>query len=163
MGLRLIPREQNFFDLFEQQAANVRKGAELAPADRGIVGGLAAWESGDHDAARDALLDTSRRSDRYVRYLGLFLRSTLAVERGDDASAVAALEEARSLRGTEPNPMWTYPALLHALALAHERTGDLTRARERNAELLRLWRRADPDLPLLREAKTLEARLASRP
>ena len=29
MGLRLIPREQNFFDLFEQQAANVRKGADL--------------------------------------------------------------------------------------------------------------------------------------
>ncbi len=51
---------------------------------------------------------------------------------------------------------------MHALALAHERTGDLARARERNQELLRLWRRADPDLPLLREARALEARLASR-
>jgi hypothetical protein len=38
--------------------------------------------------------------------------------------------------------------------------GNRARARERNDELLRLWARADPDLPLLAEARGLRQRLA---
>ena len=53
------------------------------------------------------------------------------------------------------------PLELHWLAECHEKLGDLTKARERNDEFLRLWADADPDLPLLAEAKALQARLAS--
>ena len=49
------------------------------------------------------------------------------------------------------------------LALCYEKLGDLPRARERNAEMLRLWAKADPDLPMLAEAKALQARLAAPP
>jgi hypothetical protein len=48
--------------------------------------------------------------------------------------------------------------LLHA-ALAHERLGDREKARARVDDFLRRWRRADPDLPMLAEAKALRRRL----
>jgi hypothetical protein len=50
--------------------------------------------------------------------------------------------------------------MLHRLATCYERQGDLTKARERNAEMLKRWERADPDIPLLVEAKAMRERLA---
>jgi tetratricopeptide (TPR) repeat protein len=49
----------------------------------------------------------------------------------------------------------------HWLAECYERLGDIAKARERNDEFLRLWANADPDLPLLAEAKALQTRLAA--
>jgi serine/threonine protein kinase/tetratricopeptide (TPR) repeat protein len=46
------------------------------------------------------------------------------------------------------------------LAECYERLGDIPKARERNDEFLRLWARADADLPLLIEAKAIRERLA---
>jgi tetratricopeptide (TPR) repeat protein/TolB-like protein len=46
------------------------------------------------------------------------------------------------------------------LAACYEKLGDLAKARELNDEFLRLWARADPDLPLLAEAKAMRERLA---
>jgi hypothetical protein len=48
------------------------------------------------------------------------------------------------------------------LAGCHEKLGDVAKARERNEELLRLWAKADPDLPRLIEAKARKARLDAR-
>jgi len=53
--------------------------------------------------------------------------------------------------------------MIHSLATCYEKTGDLTRARERNDEFLRLWARADPDIPLLVEAKAMREKLAAAP
>jgi tetratricopeptide (TPR) repeat protein len=147
-------------------AAEVRQAptfGELPPADRGIVAGLAAWASSDRDTAREELTGVARRSDVYVRYLGLSLLGRCAIAAGDDRAAIAALEEARALPWTPAmnNRVWTYPGLLQALSDAHARSGDLGTARARNEELLRLWRRADPDLPLLADARALAARLAA--
>lgn len=54
------------------------------------------------------------------------------------------------------------PRLLQSLALCHEKLGDLEKARAGNEELLRLWAKADPDLPLVIEAKAMQARLAAK-
>ncbi|MCX5731010.1 MAG: hypothetical protein NTY18_06580, partial [Deltaproteobacteria bacterium] len=49
---------------------------------------------------------------------------------------------------------------IQSLATCCEKLGDLAKARERNDEFLRLWANADPDLPLLVEAKAIRERLA---
>ena len=79
-------------------------------------------------------------------------------------AAATALEDARGLDFTLSltNRFWTYPLLLQIVSECHERNGDLARARERNDELLRTWKRADRDLPLLAEATALRERLAAR-
>jgi hypothetical protein len=46
---------------------------------------------------------------------------------------------------------------------ARHGTGDHVRARERLAELLTMWKGADPELSVLREAKALQARLKLAP
>jgi hypothetical protein len=53
-----------------------------------------------------------------------------------------------------------HAGVLHSLATCYELIGKRAQARERNDELLRLWARADPDLPLLAEARDLRQRLA---
>jgi hypothetical protein len=64
----------------------------------------------------------------------------------------------------DPLPsFWAYPQGLYLEAEALERLGDRDEARRVLGKLLRLWRRADPDLPLLRRARNLEARLADAP
>ena len=52
--------------------------------------------------------------------------------------------------------------MLHSLALCHEKLGDLAKARERNDEMLKRWENADPDIPLLVEAKAMRERLAAK-
>jgi hypothetical protein len=52
------------------------------------------------------------------------------------------------------------PLLLHSLALCHEKLGDLSGAYADVSRLLVVWSTADQDLPLLVEAKAMQARLA---
>jgi len=51
------------------------------------------------------------------------------------------------------------PRSLYFRALAHERLGERAKSREVNDHLLALWKHADPDLPLLAEAKVLRRRV----
>ncbi len=77
---------------------------------------------------------------------------------------VEHFEAARALPWPS-QPWWRsmhLPLLLHRLASCYEKTGDLSKARERNEELLKLWEEADEDIPLLIEAKAMQARLAAR-
>jgi hypothetical protein len=48
-------------------------------------------------------------------------------------------------------------------ALAHERLGETDKARAHIAKLLRMWKRADADLPLLADAKALCRKLSCQP
>jgi cytochrome c-type biogenesis protein CcmH/NrfG len=59
-----------------------------------------------------------------------------------------------------PGPV-TYPRSLLMLAGSLERLGRHDEAARTIERLLALWRRADPDLPLLAEAKALRKRLAA--
>ncbi|MEY2668345.1 MAG: hypothetical protein RJA59_983, partial [Pseudomonadota bacterium] len=94
-------------------------------------------------------------SARLIR--GHFLRA-----RGDCAGAIAAYEQAEQVKWHHLDAvrLTFLPLTLHSLAICHEKVGDLTKARARNAEMLKLWANADRDLPLLDEAKAMQARLA---
>jgi eukaryotic-like serine/threonine-protein kinase len=120
-------------------------------------GDLAAAEAGFREGARDE--DVAERAS------GLALLAELARTRGDCAEVVKHLEAVRALPYyAEMVPFSSRFAAprLQTLALCYERLGDTARARQRNDELLRRWARADADLPLLAEAKALQARLAAR-
>jgi len=136
---------------------------ELPSAVRRSADALAAWGGGSREAAEAGLLALADHSNLSMRYEGSLLLGDLAREREDCARTVTSLERARSLRWSSLQGLriWTYPSLLQSLALCYERMGDLDKARERNDELLALWKRADPDLPLLAEAKALAKRLAA--
>ncbi len=54
---------------------------------------------------------------------------------------------------------WTYPRSLYLLARCHEELGQRKEARAAIEKLLAMWKDADPDLPLLGEARALRARL----
>ncbi|MBK9515845.1 MAG: protein kinase [Anaeromyxobacter sp.] len=58
---------------------------------------------------------------------------------------------------------WGWPRALYWSAAAHQRLGELDQARGKVERLLRHWRRADPDLPLLGEARALCVALGCRP
>ena len=62
-----------------------------------------------------------------------------------------------------PAGAWRGEGLAKALywsALAHDRLGERAKALEKLDRLLVAWRRADPDLALLGEARALRRRLA---
>ncbi len=76
-----------------------------------------------------------------------------------DVEAIAALRRLRQLPGGMVRS-WMYPRSYYLEAVALERLGQRARARESVDHLLALLRSADPDLPLLAEAKALRHRLA---
>jgi tetratricopeptide (TPR) repeat protein len=154
---------------FETAGAIARKvlaGAmvrEPVPSERLVMSALAAAGEGAHDRAKRELEAAANVPQIHNRYyvaviLGQYLRT-----RGDCAGAIVAYERAQALpwhpmAGEKP---FVTPLVLHSLALCLEKMGDLEKARARNEEMLRLWERADPDLPLLAEARALKARLAA--
>jgi hypothetical protein len=151
--------------LFAERSGAGSGSAQVGALVRRAVEGILAWTGGRKDDAARIFQAESRQSLVGRRYTGHLLLSLLARERGDCAGEVAELDAARTIPwgGPLPGSDRTYPVLLHRLAACHEKLGDLAKARERNDELLRRWSRADPDLPLLAEAKALQARLPGGP
>ena len=99
------------------------------------------------------------------RYSGLHHLGAFLIGQGRDAEGVASLEKARAIgwfRGTGDSHPWLHPEGLLLLAGAYERLGERQKGLERVDELLRIWQRADPDLPRLAEARALKKRLAPR-
>ena len=97
------------------------------------------------------------------QFWGHFMLGVLAREDGDCALAVAEMEKAWNAGIVYPadDRIAIQSVLLFQLARCYEKLGAVEKARARNDELLRRWARADPDVPLLAEAKALQARLAS--
>ncbi|HET8724557.1 MAG TPA: protein kinase [Anaeromyxobacteraceae bacterium] len=120
-----------------------------------------AWAAGDLERAEVALRKAVAISPQArarlltYQYLGL-----VQIARGDCAGAIASLERAREQR---MSPGHTTVMVTVALPLAgcYERVGNLPAARDRVAELLQLWERADPEIPRLLAAKSMQSRLAS--
>lgn len=125
---------------------------------------VVAWKKGDLAGAADRLQIAPSIPYVDARYKALNVLGEVELARGRNAAAITALEQARSI-GYAPyiSSMSTFqPHGLYRLAVAYERTGDKVRALERVDELLRLWQRADPDLPRLAEAKAMKKRLAPK-
>jgi len=136
----------------------------LYPGDEGFADALEAWASGSAGKAEERLRALGAGPYVGYRHEALRFEATLALGRGDCATAVELLERVRAMKRISFHRAWsyahwTYPRTLHSLAACYERLGDLEKARDRNDELLRLWRRADADLPLLAEARALRGRI----
>jgi tetratricopeptide (TPR) repeat protein len=123
----------------------------------------AAWRSGRLEEAAGRL--EALASGKYApdQVLASALLAEVEAARGRDAVAIRLLERQRSTGLQAPLDALRYPRSLLLLAQAYERTGDRARARERLDELLSLWRQADEDLPMLREARALRSRLGPLP
>jgi eukaryotic-like serine/threonine-protein kinase len=130
-----------------------------------LLGWLTSLGQGDLAAAEAGFRAGARGEDVTDRATGLSLLAELARTRGDCTEVVKHLEAVRTL------PYYAEMVLfssrfaaprLQTLALCYEKLGETRKARERNDELLQRWARADADLPLLAEAKALQARLAAR-
>jgi tetratricopeptide (TPR) repeat protein len=122
---------------------------------------LAAHRSGDTALA----LATMRELDRPGGWFVPYYRGRFAAESGQDAEAAEAL-------GRYLGPVFGgADSLLQAwidararilLARALHRLGRDNQARETLDQQIRLWRDADPELPLFAEAKALRTRLSDR-
>jgi tetratricopeptide (TPR) repeat protein len=154
--------------------------AELDPEspERALFEAVAAWRQRDLTGAASrftALLGNAALD--YAPFSRLAL-GEIAFASRRDADAVALLESYGNsavvcLRQSPPPPeifraffagylrSWAYPRSLYLRALAHERLGERATARETIDHLLAIWKRADPDIPLLSEAKALRKRLES--
>ena len=138
--------------------------AEYPSYVRPLFEGVVAWKKGDLDGASDRLRIAPSIPYVEARYRALSILGEIELTQGRNDAAIAALEQARAI-GFTPNVSSMSvlrPAGLFLLAQAYERTGDKARARDRVDELLRLWQRADADLPRLAEARALKKRLAPK-
>jgi tetratricopeptide (TPR) repeat protein len=136
--------------------------AEHAVPGRALWEVLAAWRTGHLDAAEAGLRAIAAGPLVEDRYEALATLGEVEISRGKYERAVEALEKARATRFNPAigNFSFLQPAVLYRLAVAYDRLGDEVRARERIDEFLRFWGRGDPDLPMLVEARAMQARLA---
>jgi tetratricopeptide (TPR) repeat protein len=138
--------------------------AEVEPSQLQLQAALSAWRAGRLDEAEAGLRAFAEGAGVNRHYTGQYVLGELLIARGKDAEAAAALEKARGMRwsGAAEGRSWIDPSTLFLLAGAYERLGEKQKARERIDELLKLWQRADADLPRLAEARAMKKRLAPR-
>ena len=132
---------------------------ELPVREYWEVMALVAERSPDAEARLRAMLD--QQGQLGTQYDTNLILARALRDRGSCSEVVTVLERARRI---PPSLYVTWrpfsqPLVLNWLAECYEKLGDVAKARERNDEFLHLWVNADPDLPLLADAKTLQARL----
>ncbi|ABS27356.1 Tetratricopeptide TPR_4 [Anaeromyxobacter sp. Fw109-5] len=147
-------------------AGDLARSAELARGlppgpDRELHEGLVAWRRDDRVRAVARLEAAARGSSMTMsrRLASSFLGEVLS-ELGRDEETVRAMRELRAPTLQFPQYAFVYPRSLLFTARSLERLGRRHEALQEAEALLRLWRSADPDLPELREARALRARLA---
>ncbi len=153
-------------DLAGPTARQVLEGGAMrdpTSPERAFMAAIVAASDSRSGAVPPDLLAIADHPQVWYRFPGNVLLGHYLRARGDCPGAIVAYERARAvpwhwLVGEKPA---LFPFVLHSLALCYETVGDLAKARERNAEMLRLWANADPDIPLLAEAKATRAWLVA--
>ena len=88
----------------------------------------------------------------------LYVRGQGSLEKGDSQQAVAEFQKMLEHQGVLQN--FLLGALVHfQLGRAYVATGDAAKARGEYQDFLTLWKDADPDLPILKQAKGEYAKL----
>ena len=88
----------------------------------------------------------------------LYLRGVAYLQKGSASEAAAQFQRLIDHRGV--SPISVYWSLAHLqLARAYAKTGDVDKSRTEYRDFLTLWKDADPDVPILKEAKTEYAKL----
>ncbi len=106
------------------------------------------------------LLESSRPYDlgQAAEFLPIYRRGVAYVKVRDWGDAASEFQRIIDHRGVSPTSE-LYPLTLLALARALEMSGDRTRSRNSYEAFLALWKDADPDTPILKEAKAEYAKL----
>ena len=124
---------------------------------------LIAWRRGDVDGALAQLDRLEVRDPWPVMALPpAYLIAEVSAAAGLDSETLAALGRFQDL---PPRGFWrafAYPRSLFLAAQAQARLGNHDAARRELDRLLSLWKRADPDLSLLRQARALRASVNRR-
>ncbi len=135
-----------------RRAEDLTAGFSATPC-AAIARAVTAFRSGRRQEALESL--RSLRFPMTYFYLGKLL-----LEDGRDAEGLDALRAfQREMVRWLPFYAWAYPESLYLAAAALERGGDVAGARREVGQLLELWARADPSLPLLGRARAAESRL----
>jgi len=142
-----------FGDVDAVAAANVK----LPPPIAEHVEAVVAWHRGDRPEALRALRKLTTGHPE-AKALALCFLGRVALTGGDLREAITSAEAFRTAPGGTWRS-WAFPQALRNAAIAHERLGERAKARAKLDELLRIWRRADTDLPLLSEVRAMRARL----
>jgi eukaryotic-like serine/threonine-protein kinase len=82
------------------------------------------------------------------------------LQAGDFAAAISEFTRILDHPGLDPTAI-EHPLALVWLGRTHARAGDVAEARKAYEQFLALWKDADPDVPILLEAKAEYAKLAS--
>ena len=135
-----------------------RRGTDGRTGHR-MVRALELWKGGDREATL-AQLATIAVSPTW------FYRGAILAEVGRHREAVEAFRRYRRQRHVDASTSSAFlfepafvPRSLYLEATSLEALGDRDEARQVIRRLLRLWDKADPDLPLLGEAQALDRRL----
>ena len=87
-----------------------------------------------------------------------YVRGLAYLQASDPATAAAEFQRILDHRGLEPiSPL--YPLAYVQQGRAYVLTGEPTKARNAYQKFLALWKDADPDVPILREAQAEYAKL----
>jgi len=134
--------------------------AEAGSASLGQLEALLDWREGNPVEAQARLL-AAERSDPWPRdgLAPAYLLTEVASAAGEHADVVGAAERFGRLWPSGYWFGWASARVLFLSARAHAALGERSTARAEVDRLLRRLKHADPDLPLLREAQTLRARL----
>jgi eukaryotic-like serine/threonine-protein kinase len=90
----------------------------------------------------------------------LYLRAEALMQKGDAHAALAEYNRIMEHRGVDPFAP-VVPLAQLGIGRAHARAGDRETSRRAYEELFRTWKSADPDFPLLVQARAEYARLAA--
>lgn len=153
---RGLPGSQltNWYLKVGQDGEAAKAAARLTdPEERRLYEALLAWRRKDFKTALDGLrtLDQVPARNPWV----VWWHSYVARDAGEDAESVAATDRFEVVRFGNPATGGEMAELVYRKAQSQERLGDTAGARATIERLLRWWKRADPDLPLLAEAKAL--------
>ena len=163
-----------------ERAAALAAGLEPGSPERQLYEAVAARRRGDLSVATAGFRALSIHPSLDYAASSRFVLGEIEFAEGRYAEAIASLEAfARTPVvsvhwGLPPSEVyrwffagqfrsWAYPRSLYLRAAAHERLGEIDKARAVLDRLLGIWKRADPDLPLLAEARTMRRRLAASP
>jgi serine/threonine protein kinase/tetratricopeptide (TPR) repeat protein len=98
------------------------------------------------------LLETTRPFEGYALFQIAYLRGQTYLIQKSGAAAAAEFQKILDHRGSQPtSPLYQFARL--GLARATTLTGDTARARQAYQDFFALWKDADPDIPILIEAK----------
>jgi serine/threonine protein kinase/tetratricopeptide (TPR) repeat protein len=98
------------------------------------------------------LLEMTRPYEGYALFQIAYLRGQAYLNQQKGADALAEFQKILDHRGWQPtSPL--YPLAHLALARAAAMSGDTAKARKAYQDFFALWKEADPDLPILQEAR----------